>query len=193
MSVANLQSLEAIRAQLKKEKDLGENVKSDLYSHLTEVFTRIMQHHPNDGFDKFEEISQLVKKTNMKVSDPKFDYELLQNGLSNITNQQALEYIDKAKKLMKELPEVSVLDRSLLTKDQKYVMPNITEEAAMFEWAGICFGDDNVYMLQKSLKRLAVMSGASPIKFFGKIYGTHKDYWIVKGQLNYSEEKPTNA
>jgi radial spoke head protein 4/6 len=42
MSVANLQSLDAIRAQLRKEKDLGEHVKSDLYSHLTEVFTRIM-------------------------------------------------------------------------------------------------------------------------------------------------------
>jgi hypothetical protein len=58
-----------------------------------------------------------------------------------------LEYIEKAKKLLKEQPEVSVLDRSLLTKDQKYEMPNITEEAAMFEWAGISFGDDNVYML----------------------------------------------
>ena len=35
-----------------------------------------MQFHPYDGFDKFEEISVLVKKTNMKSMDPKFDYEL---------------------------------------------------------------------------------------------------------------------
>lgn len=93
---------------------------------------------------------------------------------------------------MREQAEVSALDKSLLTKDQKYIMPNISEEAAMFDWAGINFGDDNVYMLQKSLKRLAVMSGASPIKFFGKIYGTSKDYWIAKGQLDYSEEKMKN-
>ena len=86
MSVANLQSLDAIRAQLKQEKDLGNNVKSDLYNHLTEVFSRIMQHHPYDGFDKFEEISQLVKKTNMKSVNPKYDYELLQ-GSNSVTNQ----------------------------------------------------------------------------------------------------------
>jgi hypothetical protein len=43
---------------------------------------------------------------------------------------------------MKEQADVSVLDRSLITKDQKYVMPNINEEAAMFEWAGVSFGDD---------------------------------------------------
>jgi hypothetical protein len=87
MSVANLQTLESIRAQLKKEKDLSENVKSDLYTHLTEVFTRIMQSHPYDGFDKFEEISQLVKNTNMKVKDPKFDFELVGSGLQNLTNK----------------------------------------------------------------------------------------------------------
>ena len=57
-----------------------------VYSHLTEVFTRIMQHHPYDGFDKFEEISHLVKKTKMKINNPKFDYELLQQGRGAFTN-----------------------------------------------------------------------------------------------------------
>lgn len=55
----------------------------------------------------------------------------------------------------------------------------------MFEWAGIDFGMDNVYIIQKSLKRLAVTSGASSLKFFGKIYGTQKDYWVVKGVLPF--------
>jgi len=42
----------------------------------------------------------------------------------------------------------------------------------MLEWAGVNFGEDNTYLLQKSLKRLAVLSGAKSLKFFGKIYGT---------------------
>ena len=62
----------------------------------------------------------------------------------------------------------------------------------MLEWAGVNFGEDiNVY-LQKSLKRLATMSGASNIKFFGKIFGTQKDYWIAQGKLNFCEEKSAN-
>jgi len=51
-------------------KDLGTPIKADLYTHLTEVFNRIMLHHPNDAFEKFEEISGLVKQTNFKISDP---------------------------------------------------------------------------------------------------------------------------
>jgi hypothetical protein len=42
----------------------------------------------------------------------------------------------------------------------------------MLSWAGIDFGEDNCFYLQKSLKRLAAMSGATSLKFFGKIYGT---------------------
>lgn len=55
----------------------------------------------------------------------------------------------------------------------------------MLEWAGIDFGEENVFLIQKSLKRLAVMSGASTLRFWGKIYGSCKDYWIAQGTLNF--------
>ena len=63
----------------------------------------------------------------------------------------------------------------------------------MLEWGGVNFGADIVFMLQKSLKRLAVLSGANGLKMFGKIYGTQKDYWIVQGQLSGAEEKTVLA
>ncbi len=53
--------LSQIMATLKERKDLGSHVSSDLYSHLTEVFSRIMQYYPYDAFEKFEEISIMVK------------------------------------------------------------------------------------------------------------------------------------
>jgi len=31
-------------------------------------------------------------------------------------------------------------------------MPNFAEEAEMLEWAGITFGEDDTYRLQKSIK-----------------------------------------
>lgn len=75
MSV-NLQTLEKLKAQLKESKDLGQPIKADLYSHLIEVFNRIMLHHPTDAYDKFEEISALVKRTNFQIKDPQYDYEV---------------------------------------------------------------------------------------------------------------------
>lgn len=59
-----LEKLNEIHAQLKSEKHVGTHIKSDIYSHLKEVLTRIQQYHPNDGFDRFEEISTLIKATN---------------------------------------------------------------------------------------------------------------------------------
>ena len=63
-------------------------------------------------------------------------------------------------------------DQQLLTKNKKFVMPNFEEEAEMLSWAGIDFGEEENYLLSKSLKRLAVMSGADSVKFGGKVYGT---------------------
>jgi hypothetical protein len=48
----------------------------DLYSHLTEVFNRILLNHSTDALDRFEEISAMVKQTVLKFKDPKFDFEV---------------------------------------------------------------------------------------------------------------------
>lgn len=83
-------------------------------------------------------------------------------------------------------------EKSLLTKDKQFVIPNFAEEAEMLEWAGISFGEENTLRLGKSIKRLAIMSGADSLRFVGKIYGTKQDYWMVAGRLNQAEEKPSD-
>lgn len=193
MSVAvETDHLNKILVKLKAEKDLGSFVKSDLYSHLTEVFSRIMQYHPYDAFEKFEEISILVKHTNYTAPNPASDYELngrIATGYAEVTNNQAIRAIEKAKSLLSEkVFGVEMVDRQLLTTGKKFNIPNLEKQACMLEWAGVSFGDDRMYILQKSLKRLASLSGATSLKLFGKIFGTKQDYWIVSGVLPYSEE-----
>ena len=58
----------------------------------------------------------------------------------------------------------------------------------MLDWAGINFGEEDTYKLGKSIKRLAVMSGAERVRFVGKMFGTKKDYWVCSGQLKGAEE-----
>jgi hypothetical protein len=150
---------------------------SDLYRHLYQVIQQIIQYHQYDGMDKFEQVSNTVKKTNLMIKDPKFDYEINSGSMAmgpTMTNREAFEQIQRAKMLIKEKydAEVTIEDRKLIAKGEKYMLPNMVDEMKMLEWAGINFGEDNVYMLQKSLKRLAILSGASSVKFFGKIFGT---------------------
>lgn len=170
---------------------------SDLYRHLYQVIQQIIQYHQYDGMDLFEQVSNTVKKTNLMIKDPKFDYEINAGtpvSTNSMTNREAFDLIQKAKMLIKEKydADVSIEDRKLIAKSEKYILPNIVDEMKMLEWAGINFGQDNVYILQKSLKRLATLSGASSVRFFGKIFGTQRDYWIAQGTIVGEEEKSKN-
>ena len=162
-------------------KQIDSSVKSDLYSHLTEVFNRIMLNHQYDAFDKLEEISALVKETHLRIKDPQFDHQV--NSISAKTNAEHDKLLEKLKNLLKS---------KKTENSHKVVLPNFVEEAAMFEWAGVCFGEEEAFQIQNSIKKLADMSGASLLRFWGKIWGTEKDYLIVEGVLNRQEEKPTD-
>lgn len=71
-------------------------------------------------------------------------------------------------------------------------MPNIIEQSEMLDWAGINFGEETTYLLQKSIKRLAVMSGADSVQFCGKIFGQKCDYWVACGELAKEEDQIDN-
>lgn len=73
-----MEALEHIKQQLRQARDNGSTIKMDLYTHLTEVFNRIMLSHPYDAYDKFEEISLLVKQTNLKIKNPMYDHQVNQ-------------------------------------------------------------------------------------------------------------------
>ena len=78
---------------MRAEKDLGAHVKSDIYSHISEVLSRIIKYHPYDALDKFEEISCLVKRINVKHNDPDYGGVVNDNAntaQSKMTNNEAL-------------------------------------------------------------------------------------------------------
>lgn len=89
------QTLEELKQQLRSQADPSQPVPKDLYSHLNEVFNRIIKFHPYDAFDKFEEISHLVKQTTFTIQDPKFDFEVNGNVHASqnrsLSTQQALD------------------------------------------------------------------------------------------------------
>lgn len=103
----SVETLDKIREQLRLAKDVGGSVPQDLYSHLTEVFNRIMLHHRSDAFDKFEEISALVKKTHISFRDPKRDFEV--NAAAGAKSQEVRDHqnwIQKSKNLLNEINDL---------------------------------------------------------------------------------------
>lgn len=126
-------------------------IQQDLYSHLTEVFNRIMMHHPEDAYDKFEDISALVKKTNFKIRDPDFDY-VVNEKAGVISNKEALEFIERVKNLLNIYPDLLKKDeRKLINNSNNCKIENFLEHTDSLEWAGISFGDEMHLLIQKSL------------------------------------------
>lgn len=68
-------------------------------------------------------------------------------------------------------------------------MPDIINEAKVWEWAGISFGEYELMLLVKSIQKLSKDSGATQLRLWGKIRGTQKDYYVVEGSLAGGEEE----
>ena len=127
-------TLDKIKAQLTSSKDPSGTVKPDIYSHLNEVLNRIIQYHPYDALERFEEISNLVKETmKIQIKDPQHDHEVNGNSAAEqrLSNRTAISYIDQAKLLLNEVEGVGVAkeDHKLLTKDKQFCIPNLHEQS----------------------------------------------------------------
>lgn len=66
-------------------------------------------------------------------------------------------------------------------------MPDTIADSKVWQWAGVGFGEYETMLLHKSMKKLAVKSGMTQLKLWGKIKGTEKDYFIVEGTLDGGE------
>jgi hypothetical protein len=99
--------------------------------------------HPTDAYDKFEEISALVKQTKLKFNDPKTDEVVNAQVFESKADLCEAEHLSMRKGLLngKTLThEGAKDDKSLLTNDKTFCIPNFEEEAEMLSWAGINFG-----------------------------------------------------
>eukprot|EP00828_Plagiopyla_frontata_P048684 TRINITY_DN9415_c0_g1_i2.p1 TRINITY_DN9415_c0_g1~~TRINITY_DN9415_c0_g1_i2.p1 ORF type:complete len:232 (-),score=38.98 TRINITY_DN9415_c0_g1_i2:685-1380(-) len=74
-------------------------------------------------------------------------------------------------------------------------MPNFIEESKWFEQAGVYFGAEETLKLQKSLMKLNFKVQAKQLRFWGKIQGSLKDYYIAEGMFDGEEgqELPANV
>ena len=93
-----------------------------------------------------------MKQTDLKFKDPRNDFELnAAMGARAVSERD--QWVQRSKNLLNEINDlISSKDKSLLTKNMTFAIPNFSEEAEMLEWAGISFGDENTLRLQKSIK-----------------------------------------
>ena len=139
----SLDTFERMKAALQEQKKVG-RIRSDLYSHLTEVFHRIVQHHKYDAFERFEEISHLIKKTHLKIIDPKRDATANRVPETSKFDQGVKDFVEHCRGLLEERTTV---DEEYLDDADQCVISDLSEDFRLFEWAGHHIGEEEVHRL----------------------------------------------
>lgn len=93
--------------------------------------------------------------------------------------------------MSKHFPKKKVLAEDEEEEEQPGPVGSVQDlmaERQIYQWAGIGFGEQETYRLQKSLKQLATEKQAKSLRFFGKVFGTQRDYYIVEAEVDADDE-----
>jgi radial spoke head protein 4A len=69
-------------------------------------------------------------------------------------------------------------------------MHDMIDEAQMFEWGGVGLGRDEAYRVMLAMKHLLEGNPLKSVRFFGKILGRERDYYIVESEFKEGDSKP---
>ena len=111
---AESETFKGVKNTLEKPQDLGA-VKTDLFSHITEIINRILSTHKHEAYQKFEDISILIKKTQLKVKNP-LPLKEMQNLKEDEAQEMLDRYVDEVRALLNNKLNLSPLDKKLANK-----------------------------------------------------------------------------
>ena len=153
---------------------LKDNKNITLLEHLQKLYeTRTEMGDDQKFLDFFEEIS-----LRLKMDGKYFKRDSINTSIFNYLTE-----FNKNVKLKKEL-----IDPLTKKEDEGEPQPvgeikNVPEYHNLFqfiEWTGNSLGEKESYLLTNSLRNLCFKQNLGWVRFWGKIYGTKKDYFIAE-------------
>ena len=145
-----------------------------MMDHLQELFSQLIYDSPSDPLSSLELSSQDIKKNG-------FSY-LHSIGVHSSDLSELLKWASIEQRLIDRPKEEN--DDGVLVEVSPEALPaisDIMEDRQLLRWAGIDLGEEESWRLRQALKKLAKEKSPKDIRFWGKIYGSEKDYYIVEG------------
>ena len=144
-----------------------------LYHHLQKLYQVKLEMNNDEMFlDLFEDISLRLKKEGKYILEDMIDKNIF------LYLEEFCKNVNKKKSLINPLmkPETE-------TPEPFGPVGNVPEYYNIFqtlEWVGISIGAKESYLLTNSLRNFIAKKGLKGLKFWGKIYGSKKDYFIAE-------------
>ncbi|NWI98854.1 RSH4A protein, partial [Crypturellus undulatus] len=146
----------------------------NLYDHLANMLTKILDEQPRNVVDIIENISKDVKWSQFqkKMDTLRDEHEIL----------PTFEVAEKRKALF--LKAHGEGDEELEDDIADTPLPNVMETAFYFEQAGIGLSKDETYHIFLALKQLISVQPIQTCRFWGKILGLEMNYIIAEVQYH---------
>lgn len=161
-------ALEAGRAFLQQVDENGVS----LHGHITEVLARVLTAKPEKALDALESISLDTKAaaftTASAAAPPEPSAEL----------EPPSEWVTKTSALL----AVPTGDAEGEEPNADLSLPNIVEEMSFFEQSGVGLSREETHRVFISIYKLQQAKTLTSARFFGKILGTNKDYYVVEAK-----------
>lgn len=144
-----------------------------LYHHLQKLYQVKLELNNDEKFlDLFEDISLRIRKEGQYMLEESIDKNIffyLEEYCKNINKKKSL--ISPLMKTDTEQPEPFGPVGSV---------PEYYNIFQTLEWVGISIGSKESYLLTNSLRNFIAKKGLKGLRFWGKIYGSKKDYFIAE-------------
>ena len=171
----NLHRVLAASADIDNEHTVAE--------HMQKIFSILIESYPHCALEKLEEVSYLIRKGHDLT-------KFLQLGINRDCREQAKDlasYIEKTKPLFIK-PKAEEEGEDPPESPPVCNMQDLLADQRLFNSAGVGFGQQESYLLQKSMQKLATEQTATYLRFFGKIRCTQSDYYVVEATCEGGEE-----
>ena len=156
----------------------SENQDQNLLDLLSKMYDTKLSLNDNGLYiDQFEDISARIKNSGFYLKE-NFEQEklmkYLQDFITNIKPKKNLLETPKNKQEEGEEGEPTPITQVNFVEDYYSLFKKIS-------WCGISLNEKESYLLVNSIRNLSAKLQVGMLTFFGKIYGTEKDYYIVQG------------
>jgi hypothetical protein len=170
--------LERVQALLKIDTGSG-----SLHEHLIRLSRKLADEKPGEALAQLETLSSHLKQASFR-GRPAPD-EILPIVADPEAEDALLRWCSNVLKLCAAPSDPTAAPKVL------GMVQNFMEDAAMFRWAGIGFGQQESYHIALSLRKLASdIPSVESLRLWGKVLGTEGDYYVAEGLLQSIPKPP---
>jgi len=150
---------------------------TNTYDHMSQIIMSILDSKIDNAVDIFETLSTQVKKKKF-VPDSFNSF-----GEFRYVKETTSELDDARVKI-----ELFQNDSEDNHNDDSNEMPDLMSLYNLFEWAGLSLGKEETFLINASMQKLMLEKGLKSMRFWGKIYGTKKNYYVVEADQKEEED-----